>query len=325
MKISVAMATYNGADYLQEQLESITRQTRLPDEMVVTDDGSDDGTMSILSAFVDSAPFEVIVDRNPERLGFAQNFSRTMCRCTGDLVFLSDQDDCWLPNKVEAVERAAENNSDKHLFMNDAHITDERLAPSGQTILSRLRRAAMSDTRFVHGSCTAVRRPLLDIALPVPAACPSHDNWIVGLALDLGCRLILEQPLQYYRRHGESSSQSVTADTDPLSRAAYSRRMLATRMSADTMDYLQVYLALTSDRLARVQEWLERAPLEHPLYPDAAALTLTLTVRGEAIRARMALLKTPRNRRARAIVAMLRRGQYGEFAGARTALRDLFV
>src|SRR6516164_2136009 len=93
--ISVAMATYNGERFLEEQLNCLTRQMLLPFELVVCDDGSTDGTLDILHRFAQSAPFPVWIYENQTKLGFGFNFLQAIGRSTGELVALSDQDDVW--------------------------------------------------------------------------------------------------------------------------------------------------------------------------------------------------------------------------------------
>ena len=100
MRISLAMTTYNGEDYLEEQLESFLRQTRIPNELIVCDDGSRDSTLNILEAFQLKAPFPVMINRNVENLGYTKNFENALSKCSGELIFLSDQDDIWEANKV---------------------------------------------------------------------------------------------------------------------------------------------------------------------------------------------------------------------------------
>jgi glycosyltransferase involved in cell wall biosynthesis len=99
--ISVAMATYNGAGFIREQLDSIASQILLPSELVVTDDGSTDETIAVIEAFASKAPFPIRVHRNAERLGYKANFMRCAGLCSGDLIAFSDQDDIWLPQKLE--------------------------------------------------------------------------------------------------------------------------------------------------------------------------------------------------------------------------------
>jgi len=102
--LSVAMCTYNGEQYLQEQLDSIIAQTRLPNEVVVCDDGSTDATLQILDEFQETAPFPVRIYRNGTRLGPTKNFEKAIKLCSGNVIALSDQDDVWMPHKLERLE-----------------------------------------------------------------------------------------------------------------------------------------------------------------------------------------------------------------------------
>src|SRR3954453_13857066 len=99
-KLSIAMTTYNGETYLREQLDSFTNQSRPPDELVVCDDQSSDRTFEILNDFRDRTPFEMQIVRNEERLGIARNFEQAIRLCRGDIIFLSDQDDVWMEDKL---------------------------------------------------------------------------------------------------------------------------------------------------------------------------------------------------------------------------------
>jgi glycosyltransferase involved in cell wall biosynthesis len=100
MKTSIALATYNGEKYVEEQLDSYLTQTVLPDELIVSDDCSTDATQQMLGAFAKKAPFRVVLLCNIENVGYGQNFSRALSQTTGDLVFLSDKDDVWFPEKI---------------------------------------------------------------------------------------------------------------------------------------------------------------------------------------------------------------------------------
>src|SRR5882757_11091931 len=99
--ISIAMATYNGGKYIRQQLDSFAAQTMLPSELIVTDDGSSDNTLEIIAEFVATAPFPVRVERNEKNLGYRANFMKAASLCKGDLISFSDQDDIWLPQKLE--------------------------------------------------------------------------------------------------------------------------------------------------------------------------------------------------------------------------------
>ena len=207
MRISIAMATYNGERYLGEQLQSFADQTRLPDELVVTDDCSTDSTMEILGVFAASAPFPVKVSLNPNNLGYAGNFNAALSKTTGDLVFLSDQDDVWFSTKLEHVEQLAMRNPDKLVILNDARLTDAELKDTGLTKLGQIYAAGYTERQFVMGCCCAVRRQLLELCLPILEGVRAHDIWLRDFAEPLSSRLITNEVLQFYRRHERNESQ----------------------------------------------------------------------------------------------------------------------
>ncbi len=96
--ISVSLCTYNGEQYIREQLQSIFNQSMPVDEVVIGDDGSSDATLSIINTFKEKYPIRVL--ESGQKLGTIRNFLRTIFECTGDIIFLSDQDDIWVPCKV---------------------------------------------------------------------------------------------------------------------------------------------------------------------------------------------------------------------------------
>ncbi len=206
MKISIAMATYNGANFVSEQLESFRRQTRLPDELIITDDCSTDGTIDILNKFKDSAPFKVKIYINEANLGYTQNFNKSLELCTGDLIFLSDQDDVWFPTKIEHMLNLTVQFPDKDLFMVNAELTDVNLKKSGLTKQGQIRDLGMKDSTFVMGCCIAVKKRYIDLILPIPKNFLGHDDWIVNIADMLNIKYIDSSIQQYYRIHGNNTS-----------------------------------------------------------------------------------------------------------------------
>ena len=203
MKITVTMATFNGAQYIEAQLQSFIDQTRQPDEVIITDDCSTDGTEIIVREFRKTAPFKVEFHRNEQNLGYCGNFNAALIRATGDLVFLSDQDDVWFPEKIEHMVSVAERNPKALVVMNDAALTDGDLNEVGLTKVGQIRSAGMSLDSFVMGCCCAVRRELLDFCMPIPHGMKGHDNWLVELAASLNAKVVDIRVLQYYRRHEE--------------------------------------------------------------------------------------------------------------------------
>ena len=131
MKISIALCTYNGAQFLGEQLASIAAQSRLPDELVVCDDGSTDETLSLVERFAKQAFFPVRILRNTANLGVAANFQQAIGLCRSDLTALADQDDVWLPDKLARAQQAllARKRPEQALYCSRLQYVDANLAP----------------------------------------------------------------------------------------------------------------------------------------------------------------------------------------------------
>jgi len=125
MTTTILLCTYNGESFLEDQLNSYLGQTELPTDLYVADDGSTDNTLSILKAFADKAPFPVQIHQNKEKLGYAKNFLTHLQHTTGDLVFLSDQDDIWLSTKIEMHKREFVEDPFLALTFSNAELIDE--------------------------------------------------------------------------------------------------------------------------------------------------------------------------------------------------------
>lgn len=217
-RISVAMCTRDGARFVEAQLKSILRQQRLPDEIVVSDDASADSTVEIVERVVASSPFDVVITRNAAPLGAAANFASALRRCTGDVVALCDQDDVWMPDKLAVVEdRLARGEavavfSDAELVDADGNRVGLRLWESnGLGPRARRRLADGADVlpallrwNVVTGATLAIRREVVDLALPLPPD-TLHDEWLALIAAGLGPVVAVEDPLVHYRVHAASS------------------------------------------------------------------------------------------------------------------------
>ena len=184
------MCTYNGALYLREQLDSIAAQTRLPDELVVCDDGSTDRTVAILEAFAAAAPFAVRIHLNRANLGTPKNFERAIGLATGEIIAFGDQDDVWYPHKLERLVQELARSERVGLVFSDADVVNDRLRPAGYRLwearraVGRNRRLiargrlfeALVRDNLVTGCTAAFRSDYKDLVIPVPAAC-AHDSW----------------------------------------------------------------------------------------------------------------------------------------------------
>lgn len=210
---SVAICTYNGASYLPDQLGSITNQTKLPDEIIVCDDASDDDTPSILHAFQRTAPFPVKVFFNKNRLGPAKNFERALALCAGELIFLCDQDDVWKPQKVEFLSQVMSRHPRAAYAFSDAEMMDEQGVLATGTLWQAVglqHRVTGFDGagqvemllrhNIVTGAAMVIRGSFLEAVLPIPAGW-MHDYWTVLLGSALCYGVPVAEPLFMYRRH----------------------------------------------------------------------------------------------------------------------------
>lgn len=318
MKISIAMATYNGAKYLQEQLDSFVAQTRQPDELVVCDDGSSDATMETLQWFAGVAPFPVKIHKNKSNLGYAKNFEKVISLCCGDIIFLSDQDDVWLERKIAEIEQAFLHNPGKMVVINDQIITDGELRHTGVTKLENTRRLGLGGSWFVTGCCTAIRREWVDFIMPIPMSVVEHDVWINLFADILGLRLLVEEPLQMYRRHGSNVSEAATSDSKKVSHF----KLLKMYGLRDSRPGWQRTIQKLYDYSKRLEE--HRAGLVK-LVPDKTIdeALLSLKEKREALECRIKLVSIPRSRRWLYLPSFWFSGGYRQLASWKSAVKDL--
>ena len=216
MRISVAMCTYNGADFLPAQLASIAAQTRPPDEIIVCDDASNDETRALLESFARTSAIPVSLYFSDENAGSVKNFERAIGLCTGDVIALSDQDDVWRNDKLHLVEGSFRQNPAAGMVFSDAEIVDRNLKPVGQRMWGqvgfdaqkqKLMRAGRSLEVLitgwtVTGATMAFRSDYVKLALPIPTNIAMiHDGWIALTIAAVADVVFIEQPLIKYRQH----------------------------------------------------------------------------------------------------------------------------
>lgn len=317
MRVSVAMATYNGAHFIEEQLRSLASQTTIPDELVITDDGSTDGTLAIIRAFAQHAPFKIRVKRNEKKLGYAQNFLKAAGLCSGDIIFLSDQDDEWLPKKIEVVVNALHDNPWAQVVVNDMIICDENLMPSKFTQLNNILSAGGKAEAFYSGCCMAIRKQFLELIIPLPQNLFAHDNWINHLSLSLDARLLLTISLQKYRRHGGNASNWQMSSINGTSQIKLIRSTGLSSSIHGWQNQIDRY-KMTSTRLLSHGTLVETLGLGGR-YEDALK---SLDRRIEHLEARLHLAARSRATRWIGVLTLLKRGVYSDFSGWKSALKD---
>jgi glycosyltransferase involved in cell wall biosynthesis len=265
LSISVALCTHNGSTYVVEQARSILSQTRLPREIVLSDDASSDDTVALVRSELDgfnagrNETITLVVRENTTALGVTKNFEQAMSLCTSDLVALCDQDDVWVPHKLERMAGEFEARPDLTLLHANLTLVDAHLQPLGATLFSAYRVSAWElesihsgraldvyvRRNLVTGASTMFRRSLLEAAVPLPSAWV-HDEWLGIVAAVSGRVDCLDEPLVSYRQHGANEIGAAK-----MNLRHYIGRMVFPR----------------TDRNARL---LERASqmAEHPVFVD---------------------------------------------------------
>lgn len=214
MKTSVALCTCNGEKHLQAQLDSYSAQVMAPDEIVICDDRSEDGTLEIIERFRRSASIPVKLVVNQQRLGVTANFAQAIALAKNDIIMLSDQDDVWAPNKVQVLRQIFEEEKVASL-LHDAQLIDRDGDPLSSTLWNAKgptpkERRQIKDGRgldvllrrnVVTGMCFSFLAKYREIVLPVPASW-FHDGWI-GMCMAIAVNIdLVDHPLASYRQHG---------------------------------------------------------------------------------------------------------------------------
>lgn len=217
--IAVLMATYNGEKYIAEQIESLLSQTIQDFVLYINDDCSADKTYDIIRQYADRYPRKIIVSQNQKNSGSAKyNFISLMIKHKDEYMMLCDQDDIWLPNKIELTLAKMRNLESKHgrdipiLVHTDLAVTDENLAivsPSFKTAMNAnydrtlLRQLLIQNTLT---GCTAMyNRSLSDLIQTEPSFAIMHDWWLILIAGAFGVVGHIDEQTILYRQHSSNS------------------------------------------------------------------------------------------------------------------------
>lgn len=203
-KVSIAIATYNGAKFLREQLDSLYSQTVQPYEIFVSDDCSNDGTVDILEEYHRTKGLKYVV--NEQNLGFNKNFENALKNTTGDFIMICDQDDIWMPIKVEVMLKAIK----KHDCTKPVLVSSTTKDYMEGEVIRDNTRPRMSWLQMLYGNntqgcCTILNRVLLNKAMPIDVPKGSlYDGYLGMIAGMTGEWENIGTPLMYYRRHANN-------------------------------------------------------------------------------------------------------------------------
>jgi len=214
------MATYNGEDFIGEQIESILSQTYKHIELIICDDGSSDGTITIINHYRKQYPF-IKLYHNDRRLGFVKNFEKAIGLCNGEYIALSDQDDIWDNKKLEIqllaiVKEEAQSSNIPLMVHSDLRIIDENSEIIGSSYFryKQYKLKTTKDLGHIAGPCGVMGNTILFNQhlkyqiLPFPKEIEYHDYWLALMNELFGKRITLRQPLVNYRIHTSNTSNT---------------------------------------------------------------------------------------------------------------------
>lgn len=227
--ISVCVVTYNGEKYIKNQIDSILNQLGNSDEIIVSDDGSTDCTLDILNTYLDDRIKIFNHDKTVQKYNIdyvSNNVSFALSKCSGDYIFLADQDDVWLPTKLERMMLYL---VESDIVMSDCKIVDSNLEVIYDSYFSVAHTRVGIVKNIIKnsylGCCMAFRRKILDKVLPFPPTGVGHDLWI-GLVGALYYKTILvKEPLLLYRKH-ENNVTPTMKSMNPISFRFYYRILI---------------------------------------------------------------------------------------------------
>lgn len=212
--ITVCMATYNGEKFLHTQLTSILSQLSDKDEIIISDDGSNDKTIDVIKSFKDNRitiiknPRSWLPDSTPIISRVKYNFEKALTFANGDYIFFSDQDDEWLNNRVENAMKYFQKGGD--LVVCDCIVSDEEniifdsyfeiIKPSS-SLLRTIYKSSF------HGCCMAFKKEMLSSILPFPKENIGHDTWVGMIISHVGRVMFIFEPLVNYKRHSNTVTQ----------------------------------------------------------------------------------------------------------------------
>lgn len=259
--VSVVLCTYNGESYLRQTLQSISEQTQSPTELIAVDDKSSDNTVSILEEFRNTSDFTMHIHLNDSHLGVNGNFEKAIHLCSGEYIFFADQDDIWMPQKIEDTIHAFKSTRCGAIFSNARRIDENgqmlrddlwRSVP-GQFTGYRNRVAFLKRLikgNVVTGSTLAIRSVVLKHVLPFPKTESFlYDAWIAIICTaipEIGI-VPLHKKLMHYRVHGSQYTARFRGDVKGTYGRAQQMELFMTRAGYLTQVYLRLSHFMRTD------------------------------------------------------------------------------
>jgi glycosyltransferase involved in cell wall biosynthesis len=257
MKTSVALCTYNGEKHIKAQLESILNQTVAIDEIIICDDKSNDKTIEIIEQIKLDNPKKIYLYKNEVNLGSNKNFEKAISTCTGDFIFLSDQDDIWKENKVEKIiQHFSENPATEAVFTNGNLINDKNEKINTHTLWDsvffienqlekpiNLFKLIRSKRNMVTGATLCIKKETKQYILPFPEINKYyHDEWIaIIIASRKKIDYIAEELISYRIHSGQQiGSKDVIQNSTTKKHLKLSNHILGYTVPKSYQDFNQL-------------------------------------------------------------------------------------
>ncbi len=261
-RISIAIAAWNGEKYIADQLRSLFQQTRPPDEIIITDDSRNDRTELVVRQVMKEWNGRLQYSRNPAVLGIEGNFRNAVRRTTGDIVFLCDQDDVWLPEKVEVLAGELETHPEALLVACNSEMVDSNLNPIHATIPADLKNAEplfqainsgnafpcmISLKLIIPGHAMAMKRAMVPLFLRMPETLRYHDVWAGQTAALFESLRYVNRTLTLYRVHANNASAPANRTNIPFGISRLQEVMQTNQDIEQTIDLFKALMSCSND------------------------------------------------------------------------------
>lgn len=270
-KNSVALCTYNGEKYIREQIDSILEQSLKVDEIVVCDDGSTDKTLSILAEFENKFPDIFKIHINEKNLRSVKNFEKTISLCTGEIIFLSDQDDVWENDKVKIFSDFFEDNQNVDVVCSNGFIIDENSLQQNLYTVWDVPRFLSENKKeinyfkifatignFATGASMAIRKSFINQVLPFPTVQGlHHDEWIALVSSEKKKFAFINEKLFSYRIHSEQQVGGICYSKDEVSKEKLISRFDYDKAPKTFRDF-KIKLRTLNDKERKFTAYLEK-------------------------------------------------------------------
>ena len=257
--VSIAMCTYNGERFIQEQIDSILEQSHSNFELIITDDCSSDKTIEIIKNYQEN-DMRIKLYQNEVNLGFVKNFEKAISLCNGEYIALADQDDIWKKNKLKIF---IENIGENALIYSDALLIDEHSESMGKELI-RPRKELVSGSKnraflvenCVSGNTLMFKKELVQYILPIPDV-SFHDIWIAFVASTYSSITFTDEPMTYYRRYSEQITKKREKNYEGFFDRLKKKKELKVKSARGSVKDLNTFLSLNILKNEETKEILE--------------------------------------------------------------------